>query len=202
VPPPLATDGEAPPGIDVAIGVDRCVGCLECASVCRPEALRLMPGAWAVEVDVDRCTGCRRCVPACPFGAIAVTGQPRSRHQLVLDTLHSALSSTCPRGWTVTTTPPAFRSAVHAEPVTPDLAVVRSPRPGVEWLGREDALVSLAVEVVSPSTREADLGPKRDLYWQCGVTSYWIVDQRTGQVAVQWRRASDWFDRWAGFAFG
>ena len=188
--------------ITVQIGSDRCVGCLECASVCRPEALRLIPGAWAVEADVERCTACRRCVPACPFGAIEVTGEPRNRHRIVLDSVRSALASTCPGGWTVTTSPPAFRSAVQAEPAVPDLAVVRVPRPGVEWLSRDDALVPLAVEVVSSSSRAADLGPKRDLYWQCGVPTYWTVEQRTGQVTVQWSRTTAWFDRWAAFAYG
>jgi ferredoxin len=189
-------------GISVNIEVDRCVGCLECAEVCRPDALHLIPGAWAVEVDLDRCTACRRCVSACPFGAIGVSGEPRNRHQLVVDALGAALASTCPSGWVVTTTPPTFRAAVESELAAPDLAVVRSTRLGLEWLGREEVLVPLVVEVVSASTRQVALGPKRHLYWQCGVTSYWTVDQQTGQVAVQWSRLSGWFDRWAGFAFG
>lgn len=189
-------------GIAVGIAVDRCVGCLECATVCRPDALRMIPGAWAVEVDLERCTACRRCVPACPFGAIDVTGEPRNRHRQVLDRVLAALTSTCPGNWSVTTTPPGFRSVVHREPVVPDLAVVRRPQPGVEWLARDEPLVPLVVEVVSSGSREADLGARRDLYWQCGVTTYWTVDQRSGLVAVQWARSRSWFDRWAGFAFG
>lgn len=192
------TDGR----VDVDIAVDRCVGCLECATVCRPDALRLIPGAWAVEVDLYRCTACRRCVPVCPLSAIDVRGEPRNRHQQVLDSLLAALTSTCPRDWAVTASPPGLRSVVDARPAVPDLAVVRAPGPGVEWLGTGEPAVPLVIEVVSPTTREADLGPKRDLYWQCGITTYWTVDQRTGRVAVQWARARSWFDRWAGFAFG
>jgi ferredoxin len=188
-------------GIGVRIGVDRCVGCLECAAVCRPAALRPMPGAWAAEVDVSLCTGCRRCVPACPFGAITVTGEPRSRHQMVVDAVRAALASTCPKGWQVTTSAPAFRCGPDGETAVPDVAVVRSRLPGVEWLGSEEPPVPLAVEVVSAGTRQAALGRNRDLYWQCGVPSYWTVDQRDGLVEVHWSRAAGWYDRWAGFAF-
>ena len=198
-----AADSPAVPPVRVDVGSDRCVGCLECARVCRPAALRLIPGAWAVEADPRLCTACRRCEPACPFGAISVTGEPRTRHQQVLDGVRAALASTCPRGWHVTATPPDFRTGPDPTgPAVPDLAVLRAELPGVEWLGRDDPAVPLVVEVVSPTTRVRDLGAKRDLYWQWGVTTYWTVDQRTGQVAVQWARSRSWFDRWAGYAFG
>jgi ferredoxin len=58
--------------IQVKVIVDRCVGCLACADACRPGALRLMPGTWAVGADAGRCNGCRLCVRACPFGLIAI----------------------------------------------------------------------------------------------------------------------------------
>ena len=187
--------------VDVRIGADRCVGCLACADVCKAGALHLIPGVWAVEADVARCTACRRCEAACPFHAVAVTGTPRNKHHLVLDTLQGALASTCPPDWTVSTRPPGFRSPTEPDGVVPDLAVVRTARRGPAWLGEGDGAVSLVVEVTSPTSRDADAGPRRDTYWQCGVPAYWTVDQRTGAVEVQWSTGPAWFDRWAGFAF-
>jgi ferredoxin len=193
--------GQVRPGrLDVAVAADHCVGCLACADVCQPDALRLLPGAWAVDVDVARCTGCRRCETACPFGVITVSGATRTRHQVVVDSLASALQSTCPAGWRISTTGPAFWTALGQPTVVPDLAVVGDDTAAGPW-PRQERTVALVVEVVAPSTREMDLGRKRDLYWQREVASYWTVDQRTGQVTVQWSLRPAWFDRWAAFTF-
>lgn len=42
----------------------------------------------------------------------------------------------------------------------------------------------LAIEVLSPSSRSKDMIPKLDLYRQCGVKEYWIVDPMKAQVTV------------------
>jgi Uma2 family endonuclease len=34
----------------------------------------------------------------------------------------------------------------------------------------------LVVEVLSPSSRRRDFGPKRELYLDTGIAEYWIVD--------------------------
>ena len=60
----------------------------------------------------------------------------------------------------------------------PDLAVVRDERSAEPWPPHQPAIVALVVEVVSPSTRGADLGRKRDVYREQGVPTYWTVDQR------------------------
>lgn len=70
----------------------------------------------------------------------------------------------------------------------PDLAVLRPLGAEVGWVRvpfRAPA-VDLVVEVVAPSSRAEDLGPKRDLYRRLGVGACWTVDQRTGQVMVHW----------------
>ncbi|TDD70335.1 Uma2 family endonuclease [Actinomadura rubrisoli] len=57
----------------------------------------------------------------------------------------------------------------------PDLMVYRKDQAeGDLWYIRGAPL--LAVEVVSPSSREADLRAKRALYARHGVPSYWVVD--------------------------
>jgi len=190
-----------PGGPTVSIAADHCVGCLACADVCQPDALRQVPDAWAVTADVSRCTGCRRCVSACPFGVITVTGGTRNRHQIVVDNLQAALLSTCPTSWRVSTTGPSFWTALGQPTVVPDLAVVHDTGAEAAWPGQDRGRVALVIEVVAPSTREMDLGRKRDLYWQRDVAAYWTVDQRTGKVTVQWSLNPAWFDRWAAFTF-
>ncbi|QXJ25059.1 Uma2 family endonuclease [Actinomadura graeca] len=43
---------------------------------------------------------------------------------------------------------------------------------------------ALAIEVVSPASREADLLAKRDLYARSGVPAYWVVDTGGGEPEV------------------
>lgn len=39
-----------------------------------------------------------------------------------------------------------------------------------------DVIPSLVVEILSPSTREDDLGPKKEIYREAGVEEYWVID--------------------------
>jgi Uma2 family endonuclease len=60
--------------------------------------------------------------------------------------------------------------------VAPDVAWWSAGRePPIGW-GAIDAVPDLAVEVLSPSTRANDLGPKRALYLRAGVRELWLVD--------------------------
>lgn len=43
---------------------------------------------------------------------------------------------------------------------------------------------TLAVEVLSPSTRSKDMVKKLDLYMECGVKEYWVVDPMNETIAV------------------
>ena len=40
------------------------------------------------------------------------------------------------------------------------------------------------VEILSPSTRKFDLGPKKRIYARCGVLEFWAVDPDTRRVEV------------------
>ena len=42
----------------------------------------------------------------------------------------------------------------------------------------------LVIEVLSPSTLSKDMIPKLDLYRQCGVKEYWIIDPMKAQVIL------------------
>ena len=69
-----------------------------------------------------------------------------------------------------------FDVRLGADVVQPDILYVSNARSGIRrgthLLGSPD----LVVEVLSPSTRERDLGLKRDLYEASGVLEYWQVD--------------------------
>lgn len=66
--------------------------------------------------------------------------------------------------------------------VQPDLCVIcdRDKIHEMGCIGSPD----LVVEVLSPSTRHKDLGPKHDLYEEYGVKELWIVHPNDGTVAV------------------
>jgi len=49
----------------------------------------------------------------------------------------------------------------------------------------------LVVEVLSDSTRWRDLGAKRELYLDAGVTGYWIIDCERRTVRVVTKGAAD-----------
>lgn len=52
----------------------------------------------------------------------------------------------------------------------------------------------LVVEVLSPSTRSRDFGPKRDVYQDIGVGEYWAVDPGTGALTVSVLEKSKYVD--------
>ena len=65
----------------------------------------------------------------------------------------------------------------------PDLMVFRKEQAEDDPRHVTGAL-ALAVEVVSPASREADLLAKRDLYARSGVPVYWVVDTSAGKPEV------------------
>ena len=46
----------------------------------------------------------------------------------------------------------------------------------------------LVIEILSPSTADKDLGPKRDLYERHGVLEYWIIDPQAETIATHRQR--------------
>ncbi len=59
--------------------------------------------------------------------------------------------------------------------VQPDILVI-CDKENIDQNGKYKGTPSLVVEVLSPSTRSKDMLKKLDLYKQCGVKEYWIVD--------------------------
>lgn len=67
--------------------------------------------------------------------------------------------------------------------VQPDLVVI-CDKDRIDERGKYMGTPDLVIEVLSPSTRSKDMIPKLDLYRQCGVKEYWIVDPMKALVTV------------------
>ncbi len=70
--------------------------------------------------------------------------------------------------------------------VQPDLVFVSNERLGVIGEANIAGPPDLAIEILSPGTREKDLEIKRKLYASFGIREYWVVDpdEQTIQVLV------------------
>ncbi len=67
--------------------------------------------------------------------------------------------------------------------VQPDILVI-CDKENMDQKGKYTGTPTLVVEVLSPSTRSKDLIKKLDLYRQCGVKEYWIVDVINEQITI------------------
>jgi len=67
--------------------------------------------------------------------------------------------------------------------VQPDIIVI-CDTDNRDQKDRYKGVPALVIEVLSPSTRSKDMIKKLDLYKQCGVKEYWIVDPVNEQIAV------------------
>lgn len=105
-------------------------------------------------------------------GLLVVSPSPVPRHQIVVGHLFLALSPLARDGVRVFTAPLDVELAADTV-VEPDVLVVRP-----EHLTEKRVVGPplLAVEVLSPSTRQHDLLLKRERYQRAGVPHYWVVD--------------------------
>ena len=53
------------------------------------------------------------------------------------------------------------------------------------WIWETGKVPDFVIEVASPSTASNDLGPKRDLYAELGITEYWRFDPTGGELYGQ-----------------
>jgi Uma2 family endonuclease len=118
--------------------------------------------------------------PGCRHGALATRIAALLNHHVVSN------------GLGVVLTPSGFKLASHPDTVRePDVAFVRRERtppggiPESFWPGPPD----LAVEIVSPGDRRADVLRKVDEYLMHGAAVVWVVETRQQSVTV-YRRLS------------
>lgn len=105
-------------------------------------------------------------------GSLLVSPAPAWRHQRVVANLVHLLMTHCPRDLEVLVAPFDVQLAEDTV-LQPDVLV--TPRTSAETHGLSGSPL-LAVEVLSPSTRSADLGAKLERYQRAGCPAYWVVD--------------------------
>jgi Uma2 family endonuclease len=106
-------------------------------------------------------------------GVLLVSPAPRFRHQVAAFELAKVLSAACPPELYVVTAPVDVRQGRRTS-LQPDVMVFRRDSIDLDRAPLDPPL--LAVEVLSPSSRDIDQGLKRLTYARLGVPSYWIVD--------------------------
>jgi prevent-host-death family protein len=120
-------------------------------------------------------------------GVVYNLASPSYKHQYAVSELHAALHNRFKGKQCVPITSPFDVTFFKAEDnicvVQPDLVVI-CDQDKVDVNDRYRGTPSLAIEVLSPSTRGKDMVTKLDLYKQCGVKEYWIVDPMNEQIHV------------------
>lgn len=114
-------------------------------------------------------------------GQAIVSPAPAGRHQQAVARLVQILAAAAPAGLSVLPGPVDW--VLRYEPLwvrQPDVVVVEADPPPPRLT--EPPL--LAVEVVSPTSRERDLVHKREEYAMAGLAWYWLVDPEVPQVLV------------------
>ena len=62
-----------------------CLGCGDCVSVCRFDAIRMNPETGLPEVDADKCTACGACVKACPRNIIEIRPKGKNNRRVYVN---------------------------------------------------------------------------------------------------------------------
>ncbi|WBQ07068.1 Uma2 family endonuclease [Kribbella sp. CA-293567] len=112
-------------------------------------------------------------------GRMVVTGVQPPAHQAAVVALMVLLKQACPAGLLVSVGSLGFRPTRRLL-LRPDLLVTSRAEAGPAYV--ENAV--LAVEVLSPTTRVADVVTKRELYAAHGVPAYWLLDPGTQELTV------------------
>jgi Uma2 family endonuclease len=118
-------------------------------------------------------------------GVAYVTPAPRPVHQLIVTNLIGILLPVI-RGrrlGMLYASPVDVRLSAH-DLVQPDLLFIARDRLSIMTDVAIEGPPDLVVEILSPGTRERDLGAKRDLYARAGVREYWVIDPEARTIAM------------------
>lgn len=138
--------------------------------VCEPHQLERPAGGWTVE-DLDRWPESQVRYELTD-GALTVSPSPSNLHQNISGLLFAHLTSRCPADLAV-----AQAVEIRFGPRLtriPDLAVVRSDKPGGHWFAPSE--VRLAVEIESPGSHVEDRVVKPALYASHGIPAFWRIE--------------------------
>ena len=117
-------------------------------------------------------------------GDLAVSPSPNRKHQRVVQATYRWLFALEQTHYGQAYVAP-FDVVFDTHNVTePDLLFVRASRLPIITEANVQGSPDLVVEVLSPSTRERDLGVKAHLYARFGVPEYWVVDPDVETLTV------------------
>lgn len=109
-------------------------------------------------------------------GDLAVSPSPNRKHQNVIRRLSAFFIAVESQGYGRWYPAPFDVVLDDYNVVEPDLLFVRTEHRERVTEAHVQGPPDLIVEVLSPSTRERDLGVKAHLYARFGVNEYWVVD--------------------------
>jgi Uma2 family endonuclease len=107
-------------------------------------------------------------------------------HQLIAGLLACALEAKVPDEYQILQGPNLLRRGNTDRLLIPDVTIV--DQSGMQRARKEESAylvpeeVSLAVEIISPSSRTVDLSTKRDFYMEWGIPTYWVLDPKTQEI--------------------
>jgi Uma2 family endonuclease len=113
-------------------------------------------------------------------GLLVVTAAPAGPHQWVVTQLAALLVPACPPELGVLVAPFDYRPSSYTN-LQPDVLVVDA---GEADKDRTTIPPKLVVEVLSPSTRNYDLGTKRLACEDLVVPAYWLIDPAKRELIV------------------
>ena len=120
-------------------------------------------------------------------GVIYNLASPSYGHQYAVNEIHGTFYNWFKNKKCIPLTSPFDITLFKAEDnicvVQPDIVVI-CDRDNMDKEGKYKGVPTLAVEVLSPSTRSKDMLKKLELYKQCGVKEYWLVDPKNNLVYV------------------
>jgi Uma2 family endonuclease len=125
-------------------------------------------------------------------GDLLVSPSPNRRHQAVVRNLVRLLGRLQDEGLGEVYPAPFDVVFDRHTVVEPDVIFVRAERLGIVTDRNVSGPPDLVVEVLSDSTREADLGRKLRAYGRHGVGEYWVVDPDADTIRV-FRREGEAF---------
>ncbi len=118
-------------------------------------------------------------------GVIYNLSAPSYDHQYAVHEIHGAFYIWFKNKKCVPLTSPFdvtfFKEKNNTCVVQPDIIIV-CDRENMDKKGKYKGIPTLVVEVLSSSTRSKDMLKKLDLYKQCGVKEYWLVDPKNKLV--------------------
>jgi len=120
-------------------------------------------------------------------GVIYYMASPSYNHQHIIHEIHGAFYIWFKGKKCIPLTSPfdvtLFKSEDNICVVQPDITVI-CDKESMDKDGKYKGVPTLVIEVLSPSTRSKDMVKKLDLYMQCGVKEYWVVDPKNENVFI------------------